>query len=173
LTARERSKREQVRFQAGDLFAEGAGDGEVARRLRVTPMSVGRWRRAWEAGGTDALVSKGPGGLPCRLDDDQLAALEEWLEDGPGAHGWDEDQCWTLARVAELIEGRFGVGYTLRGVGYLLHRLGWSWQAPTRRAAERDEVRIQAWREETWPALKRSRRPRAPGSCSKTRPGRT
>ncbi|MGH3930867.1 MAG: winged helix-turn-helix domain-containing protein [Pseudonocardiaceae bacterium] len=173
MTARERIKREEVRFQAGDLFAEGATDGEVALRLRVTPMSAGRWRRAWVAGGKDALVSKGAGGQPCRLDEDQLAALQEWLDAGPGAHGWEEDQRWTLARVAELIERRFRISYTLRGVGYLLHRIGWSWQSPTRRAAERDEAKIQAWREETWPAIKARRRPRAPGWSSKTRPART
>ncbi|MBT2232325.1 winged helix-turn-helix domain-containing protein [Nonomuraea sp. NEAU-A123] len=27
----------------------------------------------------------------------------------------------------------------LGGVSYLLHRMGWSWQAPAQRAAERDE----------------------------------
>ncbi|MGH3914594.1 MAG: helix-turn-helix domain-containing protein [Pseudonocardiaceae bacterium] len=34
--------------------------------------------------------------------------------------------------MAELIERRFGIGYTLRGVGYLLHRRYWSWQVPPR-----------------------------------------
>lgn len=38
----------------------------------------------------------------------------------------------------------------------LLHRLGWSVQAPARRAAERDEGRIAAWREATWPVVKRA-----------------
>ncbi|MGH3914595.1 MAG: helix-turn-helix domain-containing protein [Pseudonocardiaceae bacterium] len=52
MTAREWAKRDRVRFQAGDLFAEGVSDGEVARRLRVTPMSVSRWRRAWVGGRT-------------------------------------------------------------------------------------------------------------------------
>src|SRR6266536_6523381 len=34
----------------------------------------------------------------------------------------DEDQCWTLARIAEVIRSRFKVDYTLAGVGLLLHR---------------------------------------------------
>jgi hypothetical protein len=34
--------------------------GRVARRFRVSPMSVSRWRRAFDAGGVDALASKGP-----------------------------------------------------------------------------------------------------------------
>jgi transposase len=85
------------------------------------------------------------------------------LDEGPAAWGWDEDQRWTLARIAEIIGGRFGAGYTLAGVDVLLHRIGWSVQIPARRAAERDEVRIAAWREEAWPVVKGPRRTWAPG----------
>ena len=63
---------------------------------------------------------------------------------------WDQDQRWTLARVAALISRRFGVCYTLRGVSYLLHRMGFSPQVPVRRAAERDEDAVAAWRSVTW-----------------------
>ncbi|MFI7029965.1 winged helix-turn-helix domain-containing protein [Microbispora rosea] len=34
------------------------------------------------------------------------------------------------------------MSYTVGGVCYLLHRLGWSWQVPCRRAAERDEKAV-------------------------------
>src|SRR4051812_35718229 len=57
-------------------------------------------------------------------------------------------------RIAAVVRERFGVDYTLPGVDLLLHRLGWSVQVPARRAAERDEQQITAWREETWPAIK-------------------
>ena len=36
--------------------------------------------------------------------------------------------------------------YTLRGVSYLLHRIGFSPQVRAHRAAERDEAAIAAWR---------------------------
>ena len=48
------------------------------------------------------------------------------------------------------------------------HRIGWSVQVPARRAAERNEAAIAAWREETWPVIKGRRRTWAPGSFSKT-----
>jgi hypothetical protein len=60
--------------------------------------------------------------------------------------GWDEDQCWTLARIAEVVRRRFGVEYTLAGMDLLLHLIGWSVQVPARRAAERNEAAITAWR---------------------------
>jgi transposase len=44
----------------------------------------------------------------------------------------------------------FHVSYTLRGVSYLLHRIGFTPQVPAHRAAERDEAAIAAWRAETW-----------------------
>jgi transposase len=126
-------------------------------------MPANRWRRALAAGGRAALASKSAGGAKCRLSAGQLRELETVLDAGPAASGRDEDQCWTLARIAEVIAARFGVGYTLAGVDLLLHRIGWSAQVPARRAAERDEAKITAWREERWPMIKGRRRTWAPG----------
>ena len=172
LTAAERARREQVRLAAADLIEAGASDREVARRFRVTRMSANRWRRALAAGGRAALLSKGPGGGPCKLTPAQVRELETALEAGPAAWGWDEDQCWTLARIAEVVRRRFGVEYTLAGVDLLLHRIGWSVQVPARQAAERDEAAIAAWKAVTWPVIKGRRRTWAPGSASKTSPAR-
>src|SRR5215510_1893731 len=162
LTAAERARREQVRLAAADLIESGASDREVARRFRVTRMSANRWRRALAAGGRAALASKGPGGGPCKLSPAQVRELEAVLEAGPAAQGW-EDQCWTLARVTDVIWRRFGAEYTLAGADLLLHRIGWSVQFPARQAAERDEAAIAAWKAVTWPVVKGPRRTWAPG----------
>jgi transposase len=172
LTAEDRARREKVRLAAADLIEAGASDREVAARFRVSRMSANRWRRALAGGGRGALASRGAGGAKCKLTPGQLAELEAVLDAGPAASGWDEDQCWTLARIAELAWRRFKVEYTLAGLDLLLHRLGWSVQVPARRAAERDEARIAAWREETWPVVKARRRTWAPGSASKTNQAR-
>jgi len=172
LTAEDRARREQVRLAAADLIEAGASDREVATRFRVSRMSANRWRRALTAGGRAALESKGAGGARCKLTPVQVRELEAVLDAGPAVSGWDEDQCWTLARIAELVWRRFKVEYTLAGLDLLLHRLGWSVQVPARRAAERDEARIAAWREATWPVVKGRRRTWAPGSASKTNQAR-
>jgi putative transposase len=171
LTAEERARRERVRLAAAEWIEEGASDREVAARFRVTRMSANRWRRALAAGGRPALASKGPGGAHCKLTNAQLAELQDLLDAGPAAWGWT-DQCWTLPRIAELVRTRFGVAYTLPGLDLLLHRLGWSVQVPARQAAERDEEQITAWREESWPEIKRPRRTWAPGWSSRTSPAR-
>src|SRR6516164_8178379 len=103
LTAAERAQRELVRLAAAELIEAGASDREVARRFRVTRMSANRWRRALAAGGRAALASRGPGGARCKLTAAQLRELQTVLEAGPAAWGWVEDQCWTLARIGELV----------------------------------------------------------------------
>jgi transposase len=156
LTAAERAQRERVRLAAAELVEAGASDREVARRFRVTRMSANRWRRALAAGGRQALASKGPGGARCKLATAQLRELQTVLEGGPAAWGWVEDQCWTLARIAELVRRRFRVDYTLAGLDLLLHRIGWSVQVPARRANERDEAAIARWKQVSWPQIKAS-----------------
>jgi transposase len=172
LTTAERARREQVRLAAADLIEAGASDREVAQRFRVTRMSANRWRRALAAGGRAALVSKGPGGGPCKLTRAQVRELEAVLEAGPAAWGWDEDRCWTLARIAEVVRHRFKVEYTRAGLDLLLHRTGWSVQVPARQAAERDEAAVAAWKEETWPVVKGRRRTWVPGFAWRTNPAR-
>jgi transposase len=132
------------------MFAQDTDPVQIARSLRVSTKSVYQWRRAWRAGGQEALASKGPAGSACRLDGAQLAELRAALEAGPGAHGWDQDQRWTLARAAALAARLFGVCYTLRGMSFLLHRIGYSPQVPVHRAIERDETAIAEWRAVTW-----------------------
>src|SRR3954453_2072669 len=162
LTAEDCARREQVRLEAAEWIEEGATDAEVATRFRVSRMSANRWRRALAAGGRPALASKGPGGARCRLSRAQLEELQVLLDAGPAAWGWT-DQCWTLARIAAGGRERLGVDYTLPGGDLPLHRIGWSVQVPARRATERNDGQIAAWREESWPQIKRPRRTWAPG----------
>jgi putative transposase len=171
LTAQERARREQVRLAAAELMEAGASDREVAKRFRVSRMSANRWRRALAAGGRPALATRGAGGARCKLSPAQLRELDALLDAGPAVWGY-ADQCWTLARIGELVWRRFRVDYTLAGLDLLLHRLGWSVQVPARQAAERDEAAITAWKQEQWPVVKRRRRTWGPGSASKTSPAR-
>ena len=132
LTAAERARREQVRFAAAELIEAGVSDREIAQRFRVTRMPSNRWRRALSAGGRAALVSNGPGG-PAKLTPGQVGELAALLDAGPAAWGWDEDQCWTLARTAEVVRRRFTVDYTLAGLALLLHRAAWMCRSPPAR----------------------------------------
>jgi transposase len=141
-TPAEQQRRERLRLEAAGRFARGVKTSEIARVLRVTPGSVRRWRRAWQAGGIEALRSKGP--VPAeRLSVQQWARLETELRRGRLAHGFADDQRWTLGRIKTLIGKLFYVGYTVEGVWKLMRRHGWpAWC----RCARRWSATIRRWR---------------------------
>jgi transposase len=150
---------EAVRMHAGALFAAGRAQAEVARQLGVARQNVSRWHARWQAGGLEALASRGPTGPAPHLSDDQRAAIDQALRQGARAHGFDTDH-WTLARIATVIEQVTGVTYHLGHVWKLLRRrLGWRLQRPARRAIERDEQAIQRWVESDWPRIRQKRPP--------------
>ena len=101
-------------MEAAGRFARGDAISQIAHDLRVTEGSVRRWQRAWQGGGTEALRSKGPVSRE-RLSPQQWARLELELWKGPLAHGFANDQRWTLGRIKTLIGRLFHVGYTVEG----------------------------------------------------------
>jgi transposase len=171
LTAKGRQRREVVRLEAAELFAEGIRPPEVARRLRVSRKSAYQWHRAWQEGGVEVLASRGPLGKRCKLSPRCQEKLAQYLDQGPAAHGWSEDQVWTGARVARLIGRKFHVSYSVSGATRLMRRLGFTPQVPARRAAERDERAVTVWKEATWAEVKAPGRPATAGSASRTRQG--
>jgi transposase len=142
---------------------------EIARRIGCHASSVLRWRNALQAGGQDALKAKPAAGRPPRLTAKQRARLVRLLAQGAMAHGY-RTELWTTQRIAELIEHRLGVRYHRNHVGKLLHQLGWSHQTPDRRALERDEAAIAAWKGSVWPRVKKTPQGWRPISSSSTNP---
>src|SRR6478735_1783871 len=79
LTAEGRRRREQIRREAVERFEQRAPTAEIAAELRVSERSVRRWRRDWLAGGLAGVASRGQAAR-CRLDEQQLAALDAVLD---------------------------------------------------------------------------------------------
>ncbi|MFJ5779499.1 transposase [Streptomyces sp. NPDC093094] len=115
LTPAGRLRRESVRMQAAELFEQQVRPTEVAGLLRVSVKSVYQWRRLWQGGGREALASLGPSGSRCRLSPRCPDKPAAYLEHGPAAHGWVEDQVWTASRVATLIGRKFHVSCSVSG----------------------------------------------------------
>ena len=159
---------EARRYAVARLFARGQSQAAVARTLGATRAAAHRWFHAWQVKGRRALKGAGRAGRKPRLEAPQLARVEAALLQGPGAHGF-ATELWTLPRVATLIERLTHVRYHPGHVWYLLRRLGWSLQRPTRQARERDEAAIARWKRERWPQVKKTRGAADPGSSSTTR----
>jgi transposase len=151
---------EQRRFEALDLLKRGLSQAEVGGRLKVAQQTVSRWARLAREQGRESLRQAGRAGRKPQLASDQRKALEAGLAAGPEALGY-ETPLWTCARVAHLIEQRFGISYHPAHVWKLLRHLGWSCQRPVGRALERNEAAIAKWKKLTWPALKKKPKKKA------------
>ncbi len=148
---------EQRRLAALPLLERGESLSSIARRLGVSRQAVFVWKWRWQRRGEAALRRRPRPGRPHKLARTRLAQLPRLLAQGAEAHGFSSP-LWTTQRVADLIWRRFGVRYDRDHVCRLLHRVGWSWQKPTRRARERDEAAIQRWVQHAWPRIKKTRR---------------
>jgi transposase len=116
------------------------------------------------------LGSIGPPGRGRYLDGEQEGQLRQVLRAGAKQYGFAADG-WTLVRVRRVIGERFSVWFsTLGGVAVLLHRMGFSAQRPQRRAAERDEVAVATWVEDTWPEIEKRGPKAGRGSVLPMRP---
>jgi transposase len=132
---------EDRRKRALALLDFGLSLNDVGRRIGSSASSVMRWRDAWRRGGAKALKVRFSPGRPWKLGARQRKRLIALLLEGPIAHGY-RTNLWTTARIAEVIERKFGVRYHRDHVGRLMHSLKWSPQKPERRALERKEARI-------------------------------
>ena len=171
--AEERATLEARRLRAGELFAQGRTQAEVARELGVSRQSASVWHARFAQGGVDALRSRGPTGPDPRLSAAQLAKVEEALLAGAMANGFDTD-LWTLERMTVVITQLTGVRHHPGHVWVILrHRLGWTLQRPgaagqrTRRGSHRPLG------QQEWPRIKKGPPQKRPGSSSSTnRPSR-
>lgn len=156
-----REEWDRVRGIAANMFDQDTEPAEVAAALGVAAQTVRAWRRAYRKGGRPALASRKPTGRPPRLTAAQRVRLAGLLAAGaPAACGFAGRHLWTQQLVADLVAREFGVRYHHDHVGVILRDLGFTHQKPARRAVERDEAAIEAWRRDAWPALlKKTPRP--------------
>lgn len=165
--------REFRRLRAFALSEQGWKQTDIAEALGVTDGAVSQWMSAASAGGgPEALLSKEHPGPEPALTEQQLERLPDLLAQGAPHYGFRGER-WTRRRVGIVIEQEFGVRYSDEHVGRLLDELGWSWQKPTKRAAERDEEAIATWREQRWEELKKRPSASAGRSSSSTKRGAT
>jgi len=148
--------REERRKRAWKLKEQNWKQREIAVALGVSEGAVSQWLKRGREQGVEALKAHPAKGATPRLTAEQTTQIPALLAKGAEASGFRGD-VWTASRVAKVIERTFGVKYHRDHVGRLLREKGWSRQQPVERASQRNEEAIKAWKEERWPALKKSR----------------
>ena len=151
---------ERRRMRAARLLEKGYSQSEVARIVDAHRQSVSQWAAELREKGRAGLKKAGRAGRKPRLSSQQLKKIEQGLKQGPEALGYGTS-LWTSARVGHLIQQECGVEYHPGHVWRILRQLGWSCQRPTGRALERNEGKIQPWKQKRWPELKKRPKIRA------------
>jgi putative transposase len=104
----------------------------------------------------DALRKRRATGRPSRLSREQLQLIPDIFAQGAVIHGFPDNR-WTTARLAAVIEVRFGVHYDHDHVGRLMQKLGL--REPKRRAVPATGFRIGAYPAPTFVEAGDLRRP--------------
>jgi transposase len=146
---------EQQRFNAARMHEQGIEPKIIAASLGFDDQTIRRWLRDYHRGGMEALKAKLHPGPQPRLTDEQKQEFLRHIEQPPDAYSHDglAGKLWTAAKMAKLIEKRFGVSYHPSHVGQMMHDLDYTQQLPHKRPRERDEIKIRQWREEHWPQI--------------------
>ncbi len=139
-------------MRAWELHQEGWSGKDIAEALKVSAAAVSGWMKRARTGGIEALRRHPAPGPTPKLTAERRAQLPDLLAKGAEAYGFVGD-VWTTKRVAVVIRRIWAVSYHPAHVSRLLRQQGLSLQKPIRRASQRDEAAIAAWRDETWPAL--------------------
>lgn len=118
------------RKKAERMFAAGEGQSAVARALGVSRQCIHNWYWQWQGGDAmHARTRQRGSGRKAKLQTQQLAQIEEAMQRGPQAFGFESNR-WTLWRIATVIERTTGVHYHPSSVWRILRTLGWTLKMP-------------------------------------------
>lgn len=151
----DRATLETIRLMAIERIREGEAPSSVIASYGFNRTTVYKWiKAAMQPGlGTRALRSRKAPGRPRTLTPRQEQQVFRWVNGrDPGQYGLDFG-LWTRAVVAELIAEKFGVTLGVTSVRTLLAKLDLTPQKPLQRAYQRDQVAIERWRREVFPAI--------------------
>jgi putative transposase len=118
-----RDEMEKRRLEAVQDLLRGLTQSNVARKFGVSRTTASRWNRALQQKGVEALRKRRATGRPSRLSREQLQLIPDIFAQGAIVHGFPDNR-WTTARLAAVIETRFGVHYDHDHVGRLMQKLG-------------------------------------------------
>jgi len=128
LIRRERAANTRDRLRAVAMALDGDDAPTIARTLGRSRRSVQQWVYTYRDGGLDAVRPKPRPGRRSFLSEQERRDLVKRLRAGPA-----EAEALSAFRgedVGKLIESMYGKAYSLSGIYYLLHSLGFEQLVP-------------------------------------------
>jgi transposase len=169
---KEKSRRMFERYQTIHLHLQGMTTKQIAGIIQRNEKTVMAYIRAYQEHGLVGLQMNHSPGAPTRLTPQQQEQFKQTIvEKLPHEVGFTAKFSWTLHLMGEYIKREFDVTYSLQGVANIANRLNLSYTMPTYTLAAADETKQQAFREITFPELKKSlSTEKSTTSSSKTNP---
>ena len=147
---------EDIRQKAIRAVTDGKTQVEVAKIFGVTRQAVGKWIKKYNQGGNKSLKAQRKGRPKGgKLLSWQAAQIAKTITDRHPEQLKLPFYLWTREAVAQLIEQRFGIRFSIWTVGRYLSRWGFTPQKPVRRAYEQNSEEVQSWLKQDYPMLKK------------------
>lgn len=137
-----------IRLLALWKIQSGMTETDVCELVDKTHKTIRMWRRLYEEGGLDALLSISHGrGRKAKLDlsggfADDIKLLQEERKGG-------RIRCQD---VVNLVYAKYNVEYSKSGMYHVLHRLGFSWITSRSKHPQNDPAAMEAFKKtsKTW-----------------------
>lgn len=129
---------------------------DTALALGVTRQNVGKWCRAYEEGGFEALKLGRRGrlkGQKTKLEGWQCATIARIISEKTPDQLKMPFVLWTAAAVRDLIYERLAIMLSLRAMRKYLMRWNFTPQKPLRKAWQQNSAAVREWLEVKYPAI--------------------
>jgi transposase len=127
---RSKESRYDHRLHGVLLVAQGATCPEVARLLGDGPRTVEYWVRRFEARGFAGLAEGERAGRPRRLNDEQMAKVEQALRKTPAEAGLAAGGVWDGNTLSAFLEQKFALTLRVRQCQRLFRQMGFRLRKP-------------------------------------------
>jgi transposase len=159
-----RAARDGLREQSFALWRDGSKPYQIAKKLKVHERTVGRWIARFRKDGRKAVAEQQRGPAPAlgrKLGAQGLKKLDAIIRDKTPDQLKFRFALWSSLAVKEVGKAKFGVDISRRTARRYMHKLGYSYQCPERRAREQDAEPSGSGRSR--PTPRSAPRPRAAG----------
>jgi transposase len=150
------AEQHERRRQVIRAYKRGRTKTQIVEKIGLSHTAVSKVIARFEAEGMAALAPRTPGR---RSDEDRALTVEQENRVRQIIGGKRPEQLkmefalWSRAAVMQLIVAECGVTLHVRSVCKYLARWGFTRQKPIRRACEQSPAAVQAWLDDTYPAI--------------------
>lgn len=148
--------RKIIKQQTIQLLKKHVKHKEIAETLNISIQTVDRISSAYKKEGAKCLKEKKRGRKPGEkrlLTPAQEKEVRNILIDKTPDQMKLGFMLWTRAAVCQLIQEKYNITITLRNMSEYLKRWGMTCQRPTKKAYFQDNVKMDTFMHETYPAI--------------------